>query len=195
MDTDGRVNALPMISASRGFTSSQHFVQGRSWGWEKWPVTALFKEIGVYSDVIETSYGYIRRQIVSSPRTGLRPKPTVFPMHSILPERAGTMTWKGVQGSCRTDMCTCFLGAVQISVVERTRRGVNTAIQLGSCPNLGIGWHDKIVTQGYIEVSGGHLYAVRYNGKRRKVVQDAFMNLDPASSEKQVIRLQSLHLI
>lgn len=33
---------LPMISASRGFTSSQHFVQGRSWGWEKWPVTALF---------------------------------------------------------------------------------------------------------------------------------------------------------
>jgi len=163
-----------MISASRRFTSSQHFVQGRPWGWEKWPVTALFEEIGVSSGVIETGYGYIRRQIVSFPKRGLRPKPTVFPMHSVLPERAETMTWKGAQGSCHTDKCICFLGAVQVSSVERTQRGVNTAIQFGSCPNLGMGWHDKIVTQGYIEVSGGHFYVVRYNGKRRTVVHDAF---------------------
>jgi hypothetical protein len=82
-------------------------------------------------------------------------------MHSVLPERAGTMTWKGVQGSYRTDTCNFFLAAVQVSLVERTPRGVNTAIRLGGCPNLGMGWHDKIVTQGYIEVSGGHFYAVR----------------------------------
>lgn len=176
-----------MISASRGFTSSQHFVQGRPWGWEKWPVTALFEEIGVSSGVIETGYGYIRRQIVSFPKRGLRPKPTVFPMHSVLPERAGMMTWKGVQESCRTDTCTCFLGAVQVSLVERTRRGVNTAIQLGSCPNLGMGWHDKIVTQGYIEVRSSHFYAVRYNGARKKIAHDkhtmplvpSLLNLDP----------------
>ena len=32
-----------------------------------------------------------------------------------------------------------------------------------------MGWDDKLVTQGYLEVSGGHFYVVRYNDKRTKV--------------------------